>query len=135
MIFEDAHWADPTSLELFGRVVDRITTLRVLLIVTFRPEFEPPWIGRPTSSPSPSIGWRARNRCHDRPRRRQQAAAGEHPAGHHRAHRRHPPVRGGNDQGGAGGGERRRAAEDRRRRSVPGSGGACELARLADGAA
>src|SRR5271170_4403646 len=47
MIFEDAHWTDPTSLEAFGRVVDRIVTLRMLLIVTFRPEFEPPWIGRP----------------------------------------------------------------------------------------
>jgi predicted ATPase len=33
MIFEDAHWTDPTSLEVFGRVVDRIATLRVLLIV------------------------------------------------------------------------------------------------------
>jgi class 3 adenylate cyclase len=47
MIFEDAHWTDPTSLEAFGRVVDRIQTLHVLLIVTFRPEFDPPWIGRP----------------------------------------------------------------------------------------
>ena len=47
MIFEDAHWTDPTSLEVFGRAVDRIRTLRVLLIVTYRPEFEPPWIGRP----------------------------------------------------------------------------------------
>jgi class 3 adenylate cyclase/predicted ATPase len=47
MIFEDAHWIDPTSLELFGRAVDRIASLRVLLIVTFRPEFAPPWIGRP----------------------------------------------------------------------------------------
>jgi class 3 adenylate cyclase/predicted ATPase len=47
MIFEDAHWTDPTSLELLGRVVGRIATLPVLLIVTFRPEFEPPWIGRP----------------------------------------------------------------------------------------
>jgi predicted ATPase/class 3 adenylate cyclase len=47
MVFEDAHWTDPTSLELFGRAVERIATLRVLLIVTFRPEFEPPWIGRP----------------------------------------------------------------------------------------
>ena len=47
MIFEDAHWTDPTSLEVFGRTVDRIRTLRVLLIVTFRPEFEPPWIGQP----------------------------------------------------------------------------------------
>ena len=47
MIFEDAHWADPTSLEAFGRVVDRIKTLGMFLIVTYRPEFEPPWIGRP----------------------------------------------------------------------------------------
>jgi predicted ATPase len=47
MIFEDVHWTDPTSLEVFGRAVDRLRTLRVLLIVTFRPEFEPPWIGRP----------------------------------------------------------------------------------------
>ena len=47
MIFEDAHWTDPTSLELLGRIVDRIADLRVLLIVTFRPEFEAPWIGRP----------------------------------------------------------------------------------------
>jgi class 3 adenylate cyclase/predicted ATPase len=47
MIVEDAHWTDPSSLEVFGRVVDRVATLRVLLIVTFRPDFEPPWIGRP----------------------------------------------------------------------------------------
>src|ERR1700757_4561508 len=51
MIFEDAHWTDPTTLELFGRIVDRIRTLRVLLIVTFRPEFDPPWIGRPYVTP------------------------------------------------------------------------------------
>jgi class 3 adenylate cyclase/predicted ATPase len=47
MVFEDAHWADPTSLEVFSKVVDRLRKLRVLLIVTFRPEFEPAWIGRP----------------------------------------------------------------------------------------
>jgi predicted ATPase len=46
-IFEDVHWTDPTSLELFSRTVDRLRTLRALLIVTFRPEFDPPWIGRP----------------------------------------------------------------------------------------
>jgi class 3 adenylate cyclase/predicted ATPase len=46
MILEDAHWIDPTSLEALGRAVNRIATLRVLLIVTFRPEFEPPWIGQ-----------------------------------------------------------------------------------------
>ncbi len=47
MIFEDVHWIDPTSLEALGRAVDRIKTLGALLIVTYRPEFEPPWIGRP----------------------------------------------------------------------------------------
>jgi class 3 adenylate cyclase/predicted ATPase len=47
MIFEDAQWIDPTSFEAFGRMVDRIATLRVLLIVTFRPEFATPWVGRP----------------------------------------------------------------------------------------
>ena len=46
MIFEDVHWIDPTSLELLRRAVERLKTLRVLLVVTFRPEFEPPWIGR-----------------------------------------------------------------------------------------
>jgi class 3 adenylate cyclase/predicted ATPase len=51
MIFEDAHWTDPTSLEALSRVVDRLRSLRVLLIVTFRPEFEPPWIGRPYVMP------------------------------------------------------------------------------------
>jgi class 3 adenylate cyclase/predicted ATPase len=47
MIFEDVHWIDPTSVEAVGRTVDRLRTLGVLLIVTYRPEFEPPWIGRP----------------------------------------------------------------------------------------
>ena len=47
MIFEDAHWADPTSLEALGQAVNRIANRRVLLIVTFRPEFDAPWIGHP----------------------------------------------------------------------------------------
>jgi len=47
MIVEDVHWSDPTSLEAFGRAVDRIASNRVLLIVTSRPEFESPWVGRP----------------------------------------------------------------------------------------
>jgi predicted ATPase len=46
-IFEDAHWTDPTSLEVLGRLVDRSPTLRLLLIITFRPDFECPWIGPP----------------------------------------------------------------------------------------
>jgi tetratricopeptide (TPR) repeat protein len=46
MIFEDAQWADPTSLEVFSGAVDRTPARRALLIITFRPEFDPPWLGR-----------------------------------------------------------------------------------------
>jgi predicted ATPase len=47
MIFEDAHWIDPTSRDLIDLTVDRIRRLPVLLLVTFRPEFQPPWTGQP----------------------------------------------------------------------------------------
>jgi predicted ATPase len=45
MVLEDAHWIDPTSIELFGLVIDRIQRLPVLLVITCRPEFTTPWIG------------------------------------------------------------------------------------------
>ena len=44
-VFEDAHWIDSTSLELLERVTERVRRLPVLMIVTYRPEFEPPWTG------------------------------------------------------------------------------------------
>jgi predicted ATPase len=47
MILEDAHWADPTTLEVFSGAVDRTPARRVLLVITFRPGVEPPWIGQP----------------------------------------------------------------------------------------
>jgi predicted ATPase len=47
MLWEDIHWSDPTTLESLDLVIDRAATLRVLMILTFRPEFTPPWIGRP----------------------------------------------------------------------------------------
>jgi predicted ATPase len=47
MLFEDAQWSDPTSLELFDLIIDRAPALPLLLIITFRPEFSPPWTGRP----------------------------------------------------------------------------------------
>ena len=47
MVFEDAHWIDPTSRELLDLAVERIRKIPVLLIVTFRPEFQPPWTGQP----------------------------------------------------------------------------------------
>ncbi|HEV7995908.1 MAG TPA: AAA family ATPase [Stellaceae bacterium] len=46
MVFEDAHWIDPTSRELLDLAVDRVRRLPVLLAITFRPEFQPPWGGR-----------------------------------------------------------------------------------------
>jgi class 3 adenylate cyclase/predicted ATPase len=46
VVYEDVHWIDPTSLDLLDRIVDRVAALRVLLIITFRPEFEPSWTGR-----------------------------------------------------------------------------------------
>ena len=45
-LLEDAHWIDPTSLDVFGRLIDRLPGLRALLVVTFRPEFVAPWVGR-----------------------------------------------------------------------------------------
>jgi class 3 adenylate cyclase/tetratricopeptide (TPR) repeat protein len=47
MLFEDAQWSDPTSLELLDLIIDRVPTLQALLMITFRPEFAPPWAGRP----------------------------------------------------------------------------------------
>jgi class 3 adenylate cyclase/tetratricopeptide (TPR) repeat protein len=46
VLAEDVHWADPTSLELLDRIVEQLSELPVLLIVAFRPEFAPPWVGR-----------------------------------------------------------------------------------------
>jgi len=47
MVLEDAHWIDPTSRELLDLRVECVRSLPVLLIVTFRPEFQPPWVGQP----------------------------------------------------------------------------------------
>jgi len=47
MVFEDVHWSDPTTRESLDLLVDRMPSLRVLVIVTYRPEFTPPWVGHP----------------------------------------------------------------------------------------
>jgi class 3 adenylate cyclase len=47
MLFEDAQWSDPTSLELLDLIIERAPALPLLLIVTYRPDFSPPWVGRP----------------------------------------------------------------------------------------
>jgi class 3 adenylate cyclase len=47
VVYEDVHWSDPTTRESLDLLVDTAPTLRVLVIITFRPEFTRPWVGRP----------------------------------------------------------------------------------------
>jgi predicted ATPase len=47
MVWEDLHWSDPTTRKSLDLLIDRVPTLCVLVIITFRPEFTPPWIARP----------------------------------------------------------------------------------------
>src|SRR3984893_16015267 len=47
ILFEDVHWSDPTTRESLDLLVDRVATLRVLVIITYRPEFTPSLVGRP----------------------------------------------------------------------------------------
>ena len=47
VIFEDLHWADPSTLEFLTLLVDQVATMQALLVLTFRPEFTPPWPSRP----------------------------------------------------------------------------------------
>ncbi len=51
MVYEDVHWSDPSSRELLDMTVERVARLPVLLLITFRPEFQPPWIGPAHVSP------------------------------------------------------------------------------------
>ena len=102
MVFEDAHWIDPTSRELLDLTLDRVARLPVLLVVTFRPEFQHAWGGQP------HVTMLALNRLGGR----DGAALVERLAGNaglsprdrrrdRRAHRRRAAVRRGADQGGA----------------------------------
>jgi class 3 adenylate cyclase/tetratricopeptide (TPR) repeat protein len=53
IIFEDVHWIDPTSLELLATIVERAPQLRVLLLITARPDFTPPWPSYPHTTTIP----------------------------------------------------------------------------------
>jgi class 3 adenylate cyclase/predicted ATPase/DNA polymerase III delta prime subunit len=46
VVFEDVHWIDPTTHELLDRLVETLRESRVYLIITFRPEYKPPWVGQ-----------------------------------------------------------------------------------------
>jgi predicted ATPase len=45
MLFEDAHWADPTTLEVLHLLIDRVKTVPLLVVLTHRPEFQSRWSG------------------------------------------------------------------------------------------
>jgi class 3 adenylate cyclase/predicted ATPase len=45
-VWEDLHWADPSTLEFLGLCLDQVPTTRMLLLLTFRPEFTPTWASR-----------------------------------------------------------------------------------------
>ena len=51
LLMEDLHWMDPSTLELLGRILDRIAREPVLLLLTYRPDFEPPWGARSHLTP------------------------------------------------------------------------------------
>ena len=50
MLFEDAHWADPTTLDLLGRFVELLSGIPALLVITARPEFNAPLAAHPAVS-------------------------------------------------------------------------------------
>jgi class 3 adenylate cyclase/tetratricopeptide (TPR) repeat protein len=50
-VWEDLHWADPSTLETLGLIIDQAPTATMLHVLTFRPEFEPPWPSRSHLTP------------------------------------------------------------------------------------
>jgi class 3 adenylate cyclase len=100
MIFEDAHWSDPTSLESLGRIIDAIRRIPVLVITTFRPEFAPPWIGQShvTSLTLNRLGEREVTGIIERLVGNRQLPPGRSRR-NRRAHGRNSTVRGGVDEG------------------------------------
>ena len=50
LLFEDAHWADPTTLEVLDLLIDRVRTVPLLVVLTHRPEFQSRWSSRAMSA-------------------------------------------------------------------------------------
>jgi class 3 adenylate cyclase len=102
-LYEDAHWIDPSTLEFLGLVIERIRELPVLVLLTFRPEFQPPWTGQAhvTTLTMSRLGRRQGADLVMRGHGRQADAGGDRRADRG-AHRRRAAVRRGADQDGAG---------------------------------
>ena len=101
MVFEDAHWIDPTSREMLDLMLNRVSQLPGLLIVTFRREFQHGWSGEPHVTALAlnrlGAGWCRTSRVS----RRQRRSRPHHRGRNRRARRRRTAVRRGADQGGA----------------------------------
>ena len=52
-VWEDVHWADPSTLDLLGQLIDQAPTVPLLIVLTYRPEFTPPWPARSHVRPLP----------------------------------------------------------------------------------
>ena len=136
-VIEDAHWIDPTTLELIELALDRVQGARVLVLITARPTFVASFGSHPVVTRLALNRLGARRDPGDRrahhPR---QAPAGAAARRDRRADRRRAAVRRGDDQGGHRIG---RAARERRRlsprRPAERAGDPHDAARLADGAA
>ena len=136
-LYEDVHWIDPSTLELLGLVIERVRQLPVLVLITFRPEFQPPWTGQAhvTSLTMSRLGRRQGADLVARVTGEQAAAGGDRRADRG-AHRRRAAVRRGADQDRAGigpaGGRRRPLRADR---PAAAARDPDDAARLADGPA
>ena len=135
MIFEDAHWADPSSLEVLSQLVDKIQAMRALLFVTFRPEFAAPWVGRPhvTTLSINRLTRRDVEALIDRVAGNKQLPPGIQQDIVERADGV-PLVRRGDDEGGPGGRRRRRGGACDGEHPVFGARRPRQPARFADGA-
>ena len=51
VVYEDLHWADPSTLEILGLLVDQVPTAPMLIVLIFRPQFVPPWPTRSHMTP------------------------------------------------------------------------------------
>src|SRR5262249_52820971 len=55
-VFEDVHWADPTTLDLLNTMIEKVECSSILIVITARPEFQPSWAARPQVAVQPLGG-------------------------------------------------------------------------------
>ena len=101
-LYEDVHWIDPSTLELLDLLVERVRSLPALVVLTYRPEFIPPWVGQAhvTALPLNRLG-RRQGEAMAAARHRGQSIARRNPRADRGQDRRRAAVRRGVDEGRA----------------------------------